>query len=155
MLVAGTHVSRIVSALQGHHQAVSKDVLLADNASWIFRLYSLSRVRYSGACRWNYPHAVAGTPDSFHGRCNRTCGASLRLARFLPRWRHGHRNGLRGMGSSREMTIASLAEPAMLMAIFNRFPGEQINLAFGDGACDLQRQVYLRPSLALPCLPLY
>ena len=96
----------------------SKDVVLAGNASWIFRVT---------------PYLVFGVPV-LAGGIIPTLSVDLPLsatadiialvalfaiARFftaLAGMDIGTAFG--GMGSSREMTIASLAEPAMLMAIF-------------------------------------
>lgn len=96
----------------------SKDVILAENASWIFRFT---------------PYLVFGTAViaggivpmlSTHLPLSRTADvivlvALFAIARFftaLAGMDIGTAFG--GMGSSREMMVASLAEPAMLMAIF-------------------------------------
>ncbi len=51
-----------------------------------------------------------------------------------------------GMGSSREMTISSLAEPAMLMAVFTlTMTASSTNLAFGITHV-LEEELVLRPS---------
>jgi len=95
----------------------SKDVLLADNASWIFRFtpYLLfGTVVLAGAI---IPILailpMSSVADVF------VLVALFTIGRFftaLAGMDMGTAFG--GMGSSREMTIASLAEPAMLMAIF-------------------------------------
>jgi len=130
----------------------AKDVLLADNASWIFRFT---------------PYLVFGTALLAGGiipilsvdlPLARTADvivfvALFAIARFftaLAGMDIGTAFG--GMGSSREMTIASLAEPAMLMAIFT--------ISLGSATTSLAQivssiqggQLLLRPSFAFAVL---
>jgi formate hydrogenlyase subunit 4 len=130
----------------------AKDVLLAENASWIFRFT---------------PYLVFGTALLGGGiipilsidlPLARTADvivfvALFAIARFftaLAGMDIGTAFG--GMGSSREMTIASLAEPAMLMAIFT--------ISLGSGTTSLAQivssiqsgQLLLRPSFAFAIL---
>ncbi|MBI5741983.1 MAG: NADH-quinone oxidoreductase subunit H [Nitrospirae bacterium] len=96
----------------------SKDVVLADNASWIFRftpyLVFGTAVLAGGVIPMlSIDLPIASTADVI------VIVALFAIARFftaLAGMDIGTAFG--GMGSSREMTIASLAEPAMLMAIF-------------------------------------
>lgn len=96
----------------------SKDVLLADNASWIFRFTPyivFGTTVLAGAIipMLSLELPIAYTADVI------VLVALFAIARFftaLAGMDMGTAFG--GMGSSREMTIASLAEPAMLMAIF-------------------------------------
>jgi formate hydrogenlyase subunit 4 len=96
----------------------SKDVLLADNASWIFRFTPylvFGTAVLAGAIipMLSLELPIASTADVI------VLVALFTIARFftaLAGMDIGTAFG--GMGSSREMTIASLAEPAMLMAIF-------------------------------------
>ncbi|HLE41297.1 MAG TPA: NADH-quinone oxidoreductase subunit H [Nitrospirota bacterium] len=130
----------------------SKDVVLAGNASWIFRVT---------------PYLVFGVPV-LAGGIIPTLSVDLPLsatadiialvalfaiARFftaLAGMDIGTAFG--GMGSSREMTIASLAEPAMLMAIFT------VSLASKSTSLSQMVQVIfhgqsvLRPSIAFALL---
>jgi formate hydrogenlyase subunit 4 len=126
----------------------AKQVLLAENASWIFRFT---------------PYLVFGTALLAGGiipilsvdlPLARTADvivfvALFAIARFftaLAGMDIGTAFG--GMGSSREMTIASLAEPAMLMAIFT--------ISLGSASTSLAQivnsiqggQLLLRPSFA-------
>ena len=126
----------------------AKDVILAENASWIFRFT---------------PYLVFGTTVLAGGIIPMLSNdlplsatadvivlvALFAIARFftaLAGMDIGTAFG--GMGSSREMTIASLAEPAMLMAIFT------ISLAAGSTSLSQIVQVIysgqslLRPSIA-------
>jgi formate hydrogenlyase subunit 4 len=130
----------------------AKDVLLAENASWIFRFT---------------PYLVFGTALLGGGiipilsidlPLARTADvivfvALFAIARFftaLAGMDIGTAFG--GMGASREMTIASLAEPAMLMAIFT--------ISLGSGTTSLAQivssiqsgQLLLRPSFAFAIL---
>lgn len=96
----------------------SKDVLLADNASWIFRFTPylvFGTVVLAGGVipMLSLELPIASTADVI------VLVGLFAIARFftaLAGMDIGTAFG--GMGSSREMTIASLAEPAMLMAIF-------------------------------------
>jgi formate hydrogenlyase subunit 4 len=130
----------------------AKDVVLAENVSWIFRFT---------------PYLVFGT-DTLAGGIIPMLSVDLPLsasadvivlvalfgiARFftaLAGMDIGTAFG--GMGSSREMTIASLAEPAMLMAIFTiSLAGKSTSLS------QIVQVVYngqslLRPSLAFAFL---
>ena len=131
----------------------AKDVLLAENASWIFRFT---------------PYLVFGTALLAGGiipilsvdlPLARTADvivfvALFAIARFftaLAGMDIGTAFG--GMGSSREMTISSLAEPAMLMAIFTISLGSQttslvqVVRSVQDG-----QHLLLRPSFAFAVL---
>ncbi len=96
----------------------SKDVVIAENASWIFRLtpYLVFGVAVlSGGIipMLSADLPLAATADVI------VLVAFFAIARFftaLAAMDIGTAFG--GMGASREMTIASLAEPAMLMSIF-------------------------------------
>ena len=126
----------------------SKDVLLADNASWIFRstpyLVFGTAVLAGGIIPMlSLELPIASTADVI------VLVALFAIARFftaLAGMDIGTAFG--GMGSSREMTIASLAEPAMLMAIFT--------VSLASKSTSLSQMVHviysgqsvLRPSLA-------
>ncbi|MEW6601960.1 MAG: NADH-quinone oxidoreductase subunit H, partial [Nitrospirota bacterium] len=126
----------------------SKDVLLADNASWIFRFTPylvFGTAVLAGAIipMLSLELPIASAADVI------VLVALFAIARFftaLAGMDIGTAFG--GMGSSREMTIASLAEPAMLMAIFT------ISLASRSTSLSqmvhviYSGQIVLRPSLA-------
>lgn len=96
----------------------SKDVVLAENASWIFRftpylVFAVSILAGGIIPMLSVDLPLATTADVI------ALVALFGIARFftaLAGMDIGTSFG--GMGSSREMMIASLAEPAMLMAIF-------------------------------------
>jgi formate hydrogenlyase subunit 4 len=96
----------------------AKDVTLADNASWIFRftpylVFGVSIMAGAIIPILSMDLPLSATADVI------ALVALFAIARFftaLAGMDIGTAFG--GMGSSREMTIASLAEPAMLMAVF-------------------------------------
>jgi formate hydrogenlyase subunit 4 len=96
----------------------SKDVTLAENASWIFRftpylVFGISVMAGGIIPILSLDLPLSATADVI------ALVALFAIARFftaLAGMDIGTAFG--GMGSSREMTIASLAEPAMLMAVF-------------------------------------
>ncbi|MBI5057822.1 MAG: NADH-quinone oxidoreductase subunit H [Nitrospirae bacterium] len=126
----------------------SKDIFLADNASWIFRFTPylvFGTAVLAGAIipMLSLELPIASTADVI------VLVALFAIARFftaLAGMDIGTAFG--GMGSSREMTIASLAEPAMLMAIFT------VSLASKSTSLSqmvhviYSGQIALRPSLA-------
>ena len=96
----------------------AKDVILAHNASWIFR--SMPYIVFGTAILAGgvVPLLTLGLPLSLAADAIVLVGL-FALARFftaLAGMDIGTAFG--GMGSSREMMVASLAEPAMLMVIF-------------------------------------
>ena len=97
---------------------LSKDVTLAENASWIFRFTPYLVFGVSVMAGGIIPILSADLPLSATADVIALV-ALFAIARFftaLAGMDIGTAFG--GMGSSREMTIASLAEPAMLMAVF-------------------------------------
>ena len=130
----------------------SKEVLLAENASWIFRFTPylvFSTVVLAGGIIpiLSLDLPLASTADVI------VIVALFAIARFftaLAGMDIGTAFG--GMGSSREMMIASLAEPAMLMAIFT------VSLANrSTSLSEIIQVIYsgqsvLRPSLAFAFL---
>ena len=96
----------------------SKDVVLAENASWIFRFTPYLVFGVSVLAGGIVPIISTDLPLSATADVIALV-ALFAIARFftaLAGMDIGTAFG--GMGSSREMTIASLAEPAMLMAVF-------------------------------------
>ncbi len=96
----------------------SKDVTLAENASWIFRFTPYLVFGVSVLAGAIIPIVSMELPLSASADVIALV-ALFAIARFftaLAGMDIGTAFG--GMGSSREMTIASLAEPAMLMAVF-------------------------------------
>ncbi len=132
----------------------SKEIVLAENASWIFRFtpYLVFGVTVLAAAivpMLSVDLPLGATADVI------ALIALFAIARFftaLAGMDIGTAFG--GMGASREMTIASLAEPAMLMAIFT------VSLATGTtsltemagNTLNFHGGVILRPSLAFALL---
>lgn len=131
---------------------LAKDVILADNASWIFRftpyLVFGTAILASGIVPiLSDDLPLAATADVI------ALVALFGIARFfiaLAGMDIGTTFG--GMGSSREMTIASLAEPAMLMAIFAISLISQSTSLSHMVQVIGQGQLVLRPSLAFAFL---
>ncbi len=130
----------------------SKDVVLADNASWIFRFAPYLVFGTTVLAGGIIPILSVDLPLSATADVIALV-ALFALARFftaLAGMDIGTAFG--GMGSSREMTIASLAEPAMLMAVFTvslvskSTSLSQMVQVIGHG------QLILRPSLAFALL---
>ncbi|KAF0144326.1 MAG: hydrogenase subunit [Nitrospirae bacterium] len=130
----------------------SKDVVIAGNASWIFRftpylVFGVAVLAGGIVPMLSVDLPLAATADVI------ALVALFAIARFftaLAGMDIGTAFG--GMGSSREMTIASLAEPAMLMAIFT------VSLASKSTSLSEMVQVIysglsvFRPSLAFALL---
>lgn len=126
----------------------SKDIVLAENASWIFRftpylLFGTAVLAGAVVPMLSTDLPLAATADVI------VLVGLFAIARFftaLAGMDIGTAFG--GMGSSREMTVASLAEPAMLMAIFT--------VSLGCKSTSLSRIVesgaLLKPSLAFAFL---
>jgi formate hydrogenlyase subunit 4 len=130
----------------------AKDVFLAENASWIFRFTPYLVFGTATLAGGIIPMLSVDLPLSASADVI-VLVALFAIARFftaLAGMDIGTAFG--GMGSSREMTIASLAEPAMLMAIFT------ISLAAKSTSLSQIVQVIysghsmLRPSLAFAFL---
>ena len=130
----------------------NKDVVLAENASWIFRgtpylVFGLTVLIGAIIPVLSVDLPLSSTADVI------AIVALFAMARFftaLAGMDIGTAFG--GMGSSREMTIGSLAEPAMLMAVFT------VSLASKSTSLSQMVQVIahgdliLRPSLAFALL---
>ncbi len=96
----------------------SKDLLLAENASWVFRftpylVFGVSLLAGGIIPMLSVDLPLAATADII---ALAALFATVRFFTALAGMDIGTAFG--GMGSSREMMISSLAEPAMLMAIF-------------------------------------
>jgi formate hydrogenlyase subunit 4 len=131
---------------------LSKDVMLAENASWIFRftpylVFGISVIAGGIIPMLSTDLPLSATADVI------ALVALFAIARFftaLAGMDIGTAFG--GMGSSREMTIASLAEPAMLMAVFAvSLVGKSTSLSQIVQAIS-QGHSLLRPSLVFALL---
>lgn len=129
-----------------------KDVALAENASWIFRFtpYLVFGVSVLAGCIIPFVSTevpIEAATDVI------ALVALFAIARFftaLAGMDIGTAFG--GMGSSREMTIASLAEPAMLMAVFAVSLVAKSTSLSHMAAVISQGHSILRPSLAFALL---
>src|SRR5262249_5905710 len=95
-----------------------KDIVISDYASWVFSVtpYALFLTALSAGLM--VPMVTAQAPMSLFGGALALVGL-LALGRFfLALGGLDPASALGGMGSSREMTIAAVAEPAMMLAIF-------------------------------------
>jgi len=130
----------------------TKDVTLAENASWIFRftpylVFGVSVIAGGIIPVLSMDLPLSATADVI------ALVALFSIARFftaLAGMDIGTAFG--GMGASREMTIASLAEPAMLMAVFAvSLVGKSTSLS-QMAIVISQGHSLLRPSLAFALL---
>lgn len=130
----------------------SKEVILAENASWIFRSTPYIVFGVTVIIGGIIPFISVDLPfaDTADVIALVMLFAIIRFFTALAGMDIGTAFG--GMGSSREMTISSLAEPAMLMAVFtvslaaNSTSLTQMVKVIGHG------QFILRPSLAFALL---
>lgn len=130
-----------------------KEVVLAENASWIFRfapylVFGVALLAAGIVPVLSVDLPLAPTADVI------VIVALFAIARFftaLAGLDVGTAFG--GMGASREMTIASLAEPAMLMAIFTISLGSRTtSLAHIVRTIQSGEHLLLRPSFAFAVL---
>jgi formate hydrogenlyase subunit 4 len=130
----------------------SKDIVLAENASWIFRFTPYLVFGVTVLAGGIIPMLSTDLPLSAMADVI-VLVALFAIARFftaLAGMDVGTAFG--GMGSSREMTIASLAEPAMLMAIFAISLASKSTSLSQMAAVMSQGTSILRPSLAFAFL---
>ena len=127
-----------------------KEAVLAHNASWLYRVapYLVFAVTWVGAAL--VPTYATNLMFSWSADLIALVAllATGRFALALAGMDVGTAFG--GIGSSREMMIASLAEPAMLLVVFTRGADRRHDAAFGHRR-DLQRpaSIGLRVSLGL------
>ena len=130
-----------------------KDVVLAENASWIFRFTPYLVFGVSVMAGSIIPTLSTDLPLSAIADVI-VLVALFAIARFftaLAGMDIGTAFG--GMGSSREMTIASLAEPAMLMAVFAvSLVGKSTSLSQMTEVISQGGHAMLRPSLVFALL---
>ncbi|HXT40089.1 MAG TPA: respiratory chain complex I subunit 1 family protein [Candidatus Angelobacter sp.] len=110
-----------------------KDMVISEHTSWVFRTAPYVVLISSLLVGMMVPMATAQAPLSLFGGALAVVGL-LALSRFflaLSGLDSGSPFG--GMGSSREMTIAAIAEPTMMLAIFT--------VAITAGSTDLSRIV--------------
>ena len=133
-----------------------KDMVISEHASWIFSLTPYVVLLTALSAGLLVPMVTAAAPMSLFGGVLALIGL-IALGRFflaLAGLDAGSAFG--GMGSSREMTIAAIAEPAMMLAIFT--------VAITAGSTNLSRIVlasqgpasrFLDPSHALAFIAMF
>jgi len=115
----------LLQPYQDLRKLFSKEVLLAENASWIFRTAPYVIFTATGLAASVVPTILVNFPSAFIADVI-AMAALLALARFwqaLAGMDIGTAFG--GMGASREMTFSALAEPAILMSVFVMSLGAQ------------------------------
>lgn len=130
----------------------SKDIVLAENASWIFRFTPYLVFGSALLAGGIIPILSTALPLAATADVIVLVGL-FAIARFftaLAGMDIGTAFG--GMGSSREMTIASLAEPAMLMAIFTMSLASRSTSLSQMVQVINSGQTVLRPSIAFALL---
>jgi len=122
---------------------LQKEVVLADNASWLFRATPYLVFATTWLAATLVPTFATGLPFNWAADLIGIV-ALLALGRFflaLAGMDVGTSFG--GIGSSREMMIASLAEPAMMMIIFS------LALLAGSTQLSVMAQYLLSPNVGL------
>jgi len=133
---------------------MAKDVVLAENASWLFRVAPYVIFASTWVAAALIPTFAAGLMFSWSGDLIVIAGllGSARFVQALAALDVGTSFG--GIGASREVMIASLAEPAMILIVFS------VALIAGSTQLSvvaehmLNAQVGLRVSLALALVAL-
>jgi len=133
---------------------IKKNLVLAENASWLFRAVPYIVFGATLLAAAAVPLIAVHLPTSAIADVIVLVGF-FALARFftaLAALDIGTAFG--GMGASREMTVAALAEPAMLMAVFTlAMTAHSTNLSVATETV-LQAGLVLRPSLLFALLAL-
>ncbi len=110
-----------------------KDMVISEHASWVFRATPYVVFGSAVLAGLMVPMLTATAPLSAFGGALAVVGL-LALGRFfLALGGLDPASAFGGMGSSREMTIAAIAEPALMLAIFT--------VAIRAGSTDLSRMV--------------
>ena len=110
-----------------------KDMVISEHASWVFSFAPYVVFLSALLAGLMVPMLTAQAPLSLFGGVLAVVGL-LALGRFfLALGGLDPASAFGGMGSSREMTIAAIAEPAMMLAIFT--------VAIGAGSTDLSHMV--------------
>jgi len=109
----------LVQPYRDLRRLMGKDVVLADNASWLFRVAPYVIFAATWVAASLVPTFAAGLLFSSTGDLIAIAAllGTARFAQALAALDIGTAFG--GIGSSREMMIASLAEPAMIMIVFS------------------------------------
>src|SRR5213593_1888443 len=112
---------------------VRKDMVISEHASWIFRVMPYVLFISTLLAGLMVPLVSVSAPLSLFGGALAIVGL-LALGRFfLALGGLDPASAFGGMGSSREMTISAIAEPALMLGIFT--------VAIGAGSTDISRIV--------------
>jgi len=125
-----------------------KDMVISEHASWIFSLAPYVVFISALLAGLMVPTIHTQAPLSLFGGVLALIGL-LALGRFfLALGGLDAGSAFGGMGSSREMAIAAMAEPAMMLAIFT--------VAIGTGSTDLSHMVHSTAGMTWKlCSPIY
>ncbi len=148
----GRRAAGLLQPYRDIRKLFAKDVVLAENASWIFRFTPYLVFGTSVLAGGIIPMLSLDLPLSATADVI-VLVALFAIARFftaLAGMDIGTAFG--GMGSSREMTIASLAEPAILMAIFTISLASRTTSLSQIVQAIFSGQIVLRPSMAFAFL---
>jgi formate hydrogenlyase subunit 4 len=138
------------------HKFFRKDMVISEHASWVFPLAPYLVFLTSLSAGLLVPMVAAQAPLGLFGGALALVGL-LALGRFfLALGGLDPASAFGGMGSSREMTLSAIAEPAMMLAIFT--------LAISAGSTNLSQIVlasqepgwkFLDPSHALAFIAMF
>jgi len=119
---------------------LGKDMVISEHASWVFRLMPYLLFISTLVAGLMMPLVSAQAPLSLFGGLLALIGL-LALGRFfLALGGLDPASAFGGMGSSREMTIAALAEPSLMLALFT--------VAIGAGSTNLSQMVLVAQGAA-------
>src|SRR5213592_2432091 len=95
-----------------------KDMVISEHASWIFALTPYALFLTAVAAGLMVPMVTAHSPMSLFGGALAVVGLMALGRFFLALSGLDPASAFGGMGSSSEMTLSAIAEPAMMLAIF-------------------------------------
>ena len=95
-----------------------KDMVISEHASWIFSVTPYALFLTAVSAGLMVPMATARAPLSLFGGALAVVGLMALGRFFLALGGLDPASAFGGMGSSREMTLSAIAEPAMMLAIF-------------------------------------
>jgi len=95
-----------------------KDMVISEHASWIFSLTPYALFLTAVCAGLMVPMVTARAPMSLFGGALAVVGLMAVGRFFLALGGLDTASAFGGMGSSREMTLSAIAEPAMMLAIF-------------------------------------
>src|SRR6266853_1591393 len=110
-----------------------KEMVISEHASWIFSVTPYALFLTAVAAGLMVPMVTARAPMSLFGGALAVVGLMALGRFFLALGGLDPASPFGGMGSSREMTLSAIAEPALMLAIFT--------VAISAGSTDLSRMV--------------